>query len=86
MLEGLLNFTITCTSNDDIFVCIVDEEFAPALDLLEFTYCTFEFNDTTNEPLREQCKFFYIVIVNNIYSSTSNASVLIKECSNFAEY
>ena len=54
MLEGLLNFTITCTSNDDIFVCTVDEEFVPALDLPEFTYCTF--NYPANIVEREQCK------------------------------
>ena len=75
MLEELLNFTITCTSNDDIFVCTVDEEFAPALDLPESTYCTFNYTDTTK---REQCKFFAFHIVNNTLVYTSNASVLMK--------
>ena len=62
MLKKLLNFNITCTSNTTTFVCTVDEGFAPALDLLEFTYCTFNYTDTTK---REQCKFFAFHIVNN---------------------
>ena len=70
MLKKLLNFNITCTSNTTTFVCTVDEGFAPALDLPESTYCTFNYTDTTK---REQCKFFAFHIV-----SASNASVLIK--------
>ena len=56
-LNELRNFTINCISDMATLECHVNEGFAPALDSLETTYCTF--NYPMNQSVREKCELYH---------------------------
>ena len=66
-LEKLMNFTINCTSDMPTLECSVDEGFAPALDSLETTYCTFK-NTMCQTIGRKQCELYHRVYIRKGYS------------------
>ena len=74
MLEEIWNFTIICTSNMATLECSVDEGFAPALDSLETTYCTF--NNTMNETIeRGKCELYHRVYYLGMKAKTTTAVI-----------